>query len=63
MPELDLILTIRHLASVLVSRLQDEDGVTTTELAVVIAALVILAATAAAVIGTKVMDKVNSISL
>lgn len=63
MTGLELLPTIRYVAAVIRHRGHGEDGVTTTELAVVIAALVILAATAAAVIGTKVMAKVNDISL
>jgi hypothetical protein len=41
----------------------DEDGVITTETAVVIGAAVLLAVAVAALIASKVMAKVNSISL
>lgn len=48
----------------LVARFRDdEDGVITTETAVVIGAAVLLAVAVAALIASKVMAKVNSISL
>jgi len=61
MTELHLIRIF--LADLLVRVRDDEDGVITTESAVVIGAAVLLAAAVVAVIATKVMAKVNSISL
>jgi Flp pilus assembly pilin Flp len=56
--------TLRVMLADLVARLRDdEDGVITTESAVVIGAAVLLAAAVVAVIASKVMAKVNSISL
>lgn len=55
---------LRALLANLVARTRDnEDGMITTESAVVIGAAVLLAAAVVAVIATKVMAKVNSISL
>lgn len=55
---------LRSLLAVLVARLHDDErGVITTESAVVIGAAVLLAAAVVAVIATKVMGKVNSITL
>jgi len=54
----------RLLLADIVARLRDdEDGVITTETAVVIGAAVLLAVAVAALIASKVMAKVNSISL
>lgn len=61
MIELDVL---RVLLAALSARLRgDERGVITTESAVVIGAAVLLAAAVVALIATKVMAKVNSISL
>ncbi len=61
MPELQLL---RIVIADLVTRVRDdEDGVFTTEMAVVIGAAVLLAAAVAALIASKVMAKVNSINL
>ena len=55
---------LRMFIADLVARFQDdEDGVITTETAVVIGAAVLLAVAVAALIASKVMAKVNSISL
>ena len=55
---------LRLLLADLVARCrQDEDGVITTETAVVIGAAVLLAVAVTALIASKVMAKVNSISL
>ena len=55
---------LRLFTADLVARFRDdEDGVITTETAVVIGAAVLLAVAVAALIGSKVMAKVNSISL
>ena len=55
---------LRMFTADLIARFRDdEDGVITTETAVVIGAAVLLAVAVAALIGSKVMAKVNSISL
>jgi len=55
---------LRLVIADLVARVRDdEDGVFTTEMAVVIGAAVLLAAAVAALIASKVMAKVNSINL
>lgn len=61
MPELQLL---RIVIAELVARVRDdEDGVFTTEMAVVIGAAVLLAVAVAALVASKVMAKVNSIEL
>ena len=61
MIELDVL---RVLLAALSARLRDDErGVITTESAVVIGGAVLLAAAVVALIATKVMAKVNSISL
>lgn len=54
---------IRFLVAHARQRLDREEGIATTEMAVLVGALVILAATAAAVIAAKVMGKVNGMNL
>jgi hypothetical protein len=55
---------LRFVIADLVGRVRDdEDGVFTTEMAVVIGAAVLLAVAVAALIASKVMAKVNSINL
>ena len=55
---------LRLVIADLVARVRDdEDGVFTTEMAVVIGAAVLLAVAVAALIASKVMAKVNSINL
>jgi hypothetical protein len=55
---------LRSMLAVLFARLRDdEEGVITTETAVIIGASVLLAVAVAAIIASKVMAKVNSIDL